>query len=601
MGSPIIIANCSGFFGDRLSAAREMVEGGHIDVLTGDWLAELTMLILAKQRKRDPATGFARTFVTQMEHVMGTCVERGIRIVANAGGLNPVGCAEAVEKVAATLGVHPRVALVQGDDLMPTLPALRAAGVGFEHFDTGLAMPDLELLQANAYLGGWGIAEALGQGADIVITGRTTDAALVVGPSAWHHSWTRTDWHRLAGAVVAGHVIECGTQVTGGNYSFFEEVPGLVHPGFPIVEVAEDGSFVVTKHERHGGLVSKGTVTAQLLYEIGGCRYANPDVVARFDTIELSDDGPNRIRVTSVRGEPAPANLKVCAMGHGGFRSTTTMMLTGLDIERKADVFLDALWAAFPEGRSSFDLVDIQLIRSDLGDPASNVEATAQLRLTVKDRDEHLVTKLLAARIAELTLANYPGFYGLPSNAQAVGVYWPTLVPARLVAHVVTFEGRRTEVPPSGGSEEAIVDFEGPHSVGWDDESAPTVRLPIGRVLGARSGDKGGNANLGLWARSEQAYAWMSATLTVERLKELLGEVRDLDIERHEFPNLLGLNFVIYGLLGDGVASSTRIDGQAKSLGEFLRAKVADVPVSLLEAAPAPVDRRPLSSYSIYQ
>ncbi|HEX4904252.1 MAG TPA: acyclic terpene utilization AtuA family protein, partial [Acidimicrobiales bacterium] len=281
MTAPLRIANCSGFYGDRVAAAREMVDGGPIDVLTGDWLAELTMLILAKNRQRDASTGFARTFVTQMEQVMGDCLDRGIRVVSNAGGLAPAACAAAVQAVADKLGLSPSIAYVEGDDLLGRLGELRAAGHDLANLDTGEPLGEKQVWTANAYLGGWGIAEALGRGADIVITGRVTDAAVVIGPAAWHHGWARDDWDALAGALVAGHVIECGPQATGGNYSFFQEVPGLERPGFPIAEVAADGSSVITKHPGHGGLVSVGTVTAQLLYEIGGPAYLNPDVTAR--------------------------------------------------------------------------------------------------------------------------------------------------------------------------------------------------------------------------------------------------------------------------------------------------------------------------------
>ncbi|NNL66860.1 MAG: DUF1446 domain-containing protein, partial [Myxococcales bacterium] len=252
---PIRIANCSGFFGDRLSAAREMVEGGPIDVLTGDWLAELTMLILARTRIKHPGRGFARTFVAQMEQVMGTCLDRGIKVVSNAGGLDPDGCAEAVAEVGRKLGLHPKVAYVRGDDLLPRMDELIAANQ-LSHFETGEPIKDASaFLTANAYLGCWGIVEALGQGADIVITGRATDAAVVCGPAAWHHGWQRDDWDALAGGVVAGHVIECGTQTTGGNYSFFQEVPGMERVGFPFAEIAGDGSSVIGKHEGTGGEV----------------------------------------------------------------------------------------------------------------------------------------------------------------------------------------------------------------------------------------------------------------------------------------------------------------------------------------------------------
>src|SRR5215204_5685051 len=281
LSGPIRIANCSGFYGDRLSAAREMVEGGPIDVLTGDWLAELTMLILARTQAKRPGGGYARSFVTQMEQVMGTCLDRGIRVVSNAGGLDPGGCAEAVGEVAATLGLSPTIAYVGGDNLLPRLDELVAAGVDLAHFETGEPVGDTSrFISANAYLGCWGIVEALDRGADIIITGRTTDAAVVCGPAAWHHGWARDDWDALAGAVVAGHVIECGTQATGGNFSFFTEVADLTYPGFPLAEVNADGSSVITKHAGTGGLVSVDTVTAQLLYEITGARYANPDVTA---------------------------------------------------------------------------------------------------------------------------------------------------------------------------------------------------------------------------------------------------------------------------------------------------------------------------------
>ncbi|MGH3183576.1 MAG: acyclic terpene utilization AtuA family protein, partial [Streptosporangiaceae bacterium] len=269
------IANCSGFFGDRLAAPRELLDGGPIDVLTGDYLAELTMLILWKSRQRDPTLGYARTFYRQMEDVLGTCIDRNVKVVANAGGLNPAGLAQRLRELAAKLGIDVAVAHVEGDDILDRLGPLQAAGDPLAHLDTGrpLAEAGSEAVSANAYLGGFGIAEALAGGADVVVTGRVTDASLVVGPAAWRFGWSRTDWDRLAGAVVVGHVIECGTQATGGNYSFFGEVPGLEHPGFPIAEVAEDGSAVITKHPRTGGLVSVGTVTAQLLYEIGAPLY----------------------------------------------------------------------------------------------------------------------------------------------------------------------------------------------------------------------------------------------------------------------------------------------------------------------------------------
>jgi hypothetical protein len=583
MTRPLRVANCSGFYGDRLAAAREMVDGGPIDVLSGDWLAELTMLVLAKNLLRDPGGGYARTFVTQLEDVMGDCLSRGIKVVSNAGGLSPRGCAGAVADLAAKLGRSPVIAYVEGDDLMPRLGELRAAGVGLANSDTGEPLGERPVLTANAYLGGWGIAEALARGADIVITGRVTDAALTLGPAAWHHGWRRDDWDALAGAVVAGHVIECGAQATGGNFAFFTEVPGLERPGFPIAEVAADGSSVITKHPGHGGLVSLETVTAQLLYEIGGPAYLNPDVTARFDSIRLASVGPDRVRIHGVRGDSPPATTKVALNYQGGWRSTVTLSLTGLDIEEKAALAQRALWAGIPGGRGAFGSVDVTLLRTDKPDPATNEEAMAQLRITVKDHDERKVGRAFAARVTELALANYPGFFGagLTGGAQAYGVYWPSLVPASLVQQSVVIGGERFGVAPVPLPDPPVVADVPPFGSAAP-PGGPVARAPLGRVAGARSGDKGGNANLGVWARSDEGYAWLAGFLSAARLKELLPETARLPVERHEFPALRALNFVITGLLGEGVAASTRLDPQAKSLGEWLRARLVDVPVALL-------------------
>ena len=584
MSDPIRIANCSGFYGDRLSAAREMVDGGPIDVLTGDWLAELTMLILAKNMLRDPAAGYARTFVAQMEQVMGACLERGIRVVSNAGGLSPRGCADAVAAVAEKLGLDPVIAYVEGDDLVPRIVELQAAGVAFANMDTGETLGDRQVMTANAYLGGWGIAEALARGADIVITGRVTDAALTVGPAAWHHGWSRHDWDALAGAVVAGHVIECGTQATGGNYSFFQEIPGLERPGFPIAEVLPDGSSVITKHPGHGGAVTVGTVTAQLLYEIGGPAYANPDVTARFDTIALHDDGPDRVRISQVKGEPPPPTAKVALNYQGGWRSTTVLYLTGLDIEDKAALVERSLWSELP--KESFAEVDVQLVRTDKADPGTNEEAVAQLRITVKDPDERKVGRAFSSKVTELALASYPGLFGggLTAGAQAYGVYWPAVVPADLIWQEVVVGADRTVVepvlPPAGWSA-GLTPTDRPEGNGRS-LTGPTRRAPLGLVVGARSGDKGGNANLGVWARSAAAFDWLDQYLTSERLQDLLPETASLRVDRHRLPNIRAVNFVVHGLLGEGVASSTRLDAQAKSLGEWLRARHADIPAELL-------------------
>jgi len=584
MVDPIRIANCSGFFGDRLTAAREMVEGGPIDVLTGDWLAELTMLILARTRIKRPGGGYAHTFVQQMEQVMGTCLDRGIKVVSNAGGLDPDGCAAAVAEVAQRLGLHPKIAYVRGDDLVPRMKDLVAADQ-LRHFETGEPIKDTSaFLTANAYLGCWGIVEALEQGADIVITGRCTDAAIVCGPAAWHHGWSRTDWNALAGAVAAGHVIECSTQATGGNYSFFTEVPGMERVGFPWAEIAGDGSSVIGKHDGTGGEVSIGTITSQLLYEIGGPRYLGPDVTTRFDTIRLEQIARDRVRIHGVQGEPPPATLKVCINRPGGFRNDMSVCLTGLDIEAKARLVEQAFWKACPYQPGDFAFVKTRLIRTDKPDPATNEEAVAILKISAKDPDEKKVGRAFSNAVIELALASIPGFFGVgggPGPGRPFGVYEPACVPAEAVPQEVVVLGGETR-RVSSVIPKAPASVTPPPEPSAPAPSGPTTRAPLGQIFGTRSGDKGGDANLGCFARTGPAWAWLDGFLTVERLRELLPEVAPLVVERHRLPNILSLNFVVHGLLEEGVAASTRQDPQAKSLGEWLRARVVDLPKALL-------------------
>ncbi|HEU4674798.1 MAG TPA: acyclic terpene utilization AtuA family protein [Motilibacteraceae bacterium] len=577
------VANCSGFFGDRLSAAREMVEGGPVDVLTGDWLAELTMLILARQRlKHGAGSGYARTFLTQLEQVLGTCLDRGITVVSNAGGLDPAGCAEALHELAERLGLHPRIAHVTGDDVMDRLDQVRP----FDDPDGApLADQGARPLTANAYLGAAGIAAALAAGADVVVTGRVTDASLVVGPAAHRFGWRLDGEHDLdqvAGAVVAGHVLECGAQATGGNYAFFEEVPSPEHVGFPLAEISADGSSVITKHPGTGGLVSVGTVTAQLLYEIGAPAYPGPDVVAHFDTIALEQQGPDRVRISGVRGTPPPADLKVSVSILGGFRNTLTLVLTGLDLDAKAALV-------------QRQLADVLAAVQQADVRRRPVQDGEELRITVKDPDPAKVGKPFTARVVELALASYPGFFPTtpPGEPTPYGVFVPGRIPAAAVPQHVHLDGNLvatlaptpTPIPPLRDHAEMAQ---------REDASAPTARhfcmiteevrgVDLGRVFGARSGDKGGDANVGVWGRTDEAYAWLAQFLTAERVPDLLPETAGHEVEVHQLPNLRAVNVVVRGLLGRGVAENSLVDPQAKALGERLRAFVVELPEPLLD------------------
>ena len=572
---PVRIANCSGFFGDRLSAAREMVDpsvtaDSPIDVLTGDWLAELTMLILHKQRARNADLGYAGTFLTQMEQVLGTCIDQGIKVVTNAGGLNPAGCAERVRQIADKLGLRVNVAHVEGDDLLPRVDGLRPH---LAHLDTGAPFTGTPV-SANAYLGGWGITAALAGGADVVVAPRVTDAAVVIGPAAWWWDWKADDWNELAGAVVAGHVIECGAQATGGNHAWFGDIPDLTRPpGFPIAEIDRDGSCVITKHPDTGGLVDVGTVTSQLLYEIGSPQYLNPDVTSHFDTIELTQQGLDRVRIHGTRGTPGPASTKVCINLEGGFRNRMTFVLTGLDQRAKAAWAESALFARLG-GKDRFDEVDVRLVEAP-SDAVPQEAASGRLHVTVKSTAERLVGRAFSSAVIELALANYPGFFSnsAPGEAQAFGVYWPALVPNDEVTQVVVHaDGRReTIASPQVTGDAAELGVPTAPTV---PPAGPRLGEPLGAYFAARSGDKGGNANVGVFARDAAGYAWLHDHLTVDAVRRMIPEAEGLEIRRFLLPNLHAINLVIVGYLGEGVASSTAFDPQAKGLGEYLRSRV---------------------------
>jgi hypothetical protein len=568
VSTAVRIGNCSGFYGDRHAAMREMVTGGELDYVTGDYLAELTMLILARDRAKSPERGYAKTFLTQLEESLGTALDKGVKIVANAGGLNPAGLAAAVRALADRLGLDATVAHVEGDDLIA-----RADELGF-------GAP----LAANAYLGAWGIVDCLNAGADVVVTGRVTDASVIVGPAAAHFGWSRTDYDALAGAVAAGHVIECGVQATGGNYAFFTEVPDLLHTGFPIAEIKADGSSVITKHPGTGGLVSVDTVTAQLLYEIGGARYANPDVTLRVDSLVLSDDGADRVRISGVRGEPPPPTLKVSLNAVGGFRNAMTFVLTGLDIEAKADLVARQLESNLTVKPAELEWT---LARTDHPDADTEEAASALLRCVVRDPDPANVGRHFSSAAVELALASYPGFTTTapPGEGQVYGVFTPGYVDATEVPHVaVHADGARTDIPAA--TETKVLEPVGPFALPEPMPFGETRRLPLGRIAGARSGDKGGNANVGVWVRTGDQWRWLAHALTVDKLRELLPETADLVVTRHLLPNLRAVNFVIEGILGLGVAHQARFDPQAKGLGEWLRARFVDIPVEIVPAIP---------------
>jgi hypothetical protein len=588
MSEVLRIANCSGYYGDRLAAAKEMVDGGPIDVLTGDYLAELTMAILYNQQQsRGAHLGYVGTFLKQVKEVVGTCLEKDIKIVTNAGGLNPKSMAEEIEKILVEQGLKAKVAYIDGDDLMPRIESLKASGEQFTNIDKGVPLAETsnKVVTANAYLGAWAIKEALDQGADIVVCARVTDAAVVIGPAAWKFNWQRNDYDALAGALAAGHVIECGAQCCGGNYSFYEEVPSFLNVGYPIAEMQSDGSFTVTKHPGTGGLISVGTITAQLLYEISTPAYYNPDVIAHFDTMKIEQAGDDRVYISGCRGSSPPPTHKVCINTLGMYRNGIEVLLTGLDIEKKAELYIEQIFHNLG-GKEQYDEVEIQLIRSDQVNPASNEVAHAALRITVLSKDADKVGRLFLAKITELSLATIPGNTGRGNSmggGQPTIVYWPALVDSKHITERMHMGGEVSEILPTQRLDLEEIYYQEVPIVLDKAPSGNERAIPFGRLFGARSGDKGGCANCGVWARTDAAYSFLFEYLTVEQFKILCPDLAQYQIERYELPNLKALNFYIHDILKDGVSSNNRIDGQAKTLCEYLRAKTIEAPQALVD------------------
>jgi hypothetical protein len=585
---PIRIGNCSGFYGDRASAMADMARAGGIDVLTGDYLAEVTMLILGKALAKDRTKGYATTFLRHLDAALEHLVANGIRLVVNAGGLNPAGLADATRELVARHGYDLRVSHVDGDDVFGRLGALQQAGHSLPHLTSGEALSSWphQPLTANAYLGGFGIARALHNGADIVITGRVADASVVVGPAAWWWSWTPDDYDALAGAVAAGHVIECGPQATGGNFSGFRAIANLAQPGFPIAEIAADGTSVITKNPGTGGAVTSDTVTAQLLYEIGEPAYLNPDVTTHLDTAQLTDVGDDRVEIHGVRGSAPPATTKVAITGVGGWENSVILALTGTDLDAKAALVEQSV-NRYKQSVDGLDAVAVDRIGQAQPDSDRQNAGTELLRIAVQGT-EQAAGRAFSSRMVELALSSYPGLYtlGPPQAGSAFGVYWPALVDQRLLDHAVHHHDGTTEtiapanLPGAGGEATPQVEPSPVQPLPYADE---LIVVPLGEIVHARSGDKGGDANLGVWVRNRDAWEWLSSTLTVDELRRLLPETRELAVSRYELPNLGAVNFLIRGLLGTGATSTLRLDAQAKALGEWLRSRTTKVPRSLVK------------------
>ena len=580
------VANCAGWLWDRFSGLRDALEGP-VDVVTGDYLAEPTLRQLALERGKDPSLGYARSFLAQFTDAVDLLVERGAKLVVDAGGLNPAGLAVECRRVIAEAGHGLVVAHVEGDDVHGRLAEFGP----LPHLDDGRVLADWghEPGTANAYLGGWGITAALAAGADVVVTGRVTDASLTTGVAAWWHGWGPEDWDPLAGAVAAAHVIECGPQATGGNFSGFTSVPRVDDLGYPIAEIAADGTAVITKHDTAGGMVTTDTVTAQLLYEIQGPTYLNPDVTVDLTDVTVTQVGPDRVSLTGVRGTPPSPTTKLAITAPGGFESSVSFYATGLDLEAKA-----ALLTTHVERITAG--LDLSLLRVDrigtpVQDPPDQWAAAQQILVTAQARDRSQVgAERFIAPLTGLFLPGYPGLYVTPLKVAAPVVeYWPSLVPTEALAHeVVLADGARLPVKDTPvRSEFAGQPPSVPAPVG---EIFPTtMRAPLGYVAHGRCGDKGGNSNIGFWPigapdeeLAERRWQWLRAAISEQRIRNLYREAAGAVIERHEFPGLRAVHLVVHGVLGKGASSNGRPDIAGKAIAEFLRARYVEIPEELL-------------------
>lgn len=592
----VVIANCGGFWGDDPTAARRQVEGGPIDYLVMDYLAEVTMAILQKQKAKKPDAGYATDFLVQMREVLPQCVARGIRIIANAGGVNPLACRTAVEKLAAELGVADRVkvGVVFGDDIFPELDAVLAGGEALAHMDTGRPLTDVraKVLSANVYLGAAPIVKALEMGANLIIAGRVTDTAVTLAPLMHEFGWAPDDWDRVAAGVIAGHIIECGTQCTGGNFTDWKLVKSYRNIGFPIVEAFPDGSFVVTKHPGTGGLVSVHTVSEQLVYEMGTPSYISPDAIARFDSIRLTYDGPDRVRVSGARGAPAPEKLKVSISYEDGFRAFGRLMVGGPDALAKAKKVAEVFWDCVG-GKSLYAGATDQFIGWDsCHAPLTKSEPSEILvQFAVRDGDEKKINSRFGPQLVPRVLGTVPGItyladQGRPRASDVVG-YWPALISRSCVKQRVIVGDKEVAVAQPDLANAKAAPFTPTRIDAREWHGARSVKVPLSRLCLARSGDKGDTSNIGVIARSDGVYVWMLSRITAAFVKERFAGTCLGKVERFEVPNLRAMNFLLHESLGGGGTLSLLLDAQGKTYSQYLLAVEVEIAADLLEGLPA--------------
>ncbi len=598
----IAIGCSSGFWGDSSFAPEQLVTSGRIDYLVSDYLAEITMSLLARARAKNPQDGFPQDFIDALAPLLPEIKRQGIRVVSNAGGINPRACRDALQAAAAAAGVALRIAIVEGDDLLARSDEIRSLSP-VEMF-TGQAMP-AKLMSCNAYLGARPIAAALEAGADVVLTGRCVDSAVTLGILMHEFGWQDSDYDLLAAGSLAGHVIECGPQCTGGIFTDWQEVPGWEDMGYPIVECAADGSFVVTKPERTGGLVSVGTVSEQIVYEVGDPQaYILPDVVCDFTQVQVSQVGDNRVAVSGARGRSPTASYKVSATYADGWRSMSTMLVAGHQAAAKArrmgQAIVDRTRALNQRfGRADFREVLLEVIGANetYGRPD---DAAREVILKIGLRhDDRNALDLFGKEMTQAGVAMAQGttgfFGGRPTPSPVIRLF-SFLLPKDSVAVTMDVDGVATTIDIFPGS---VLEAAEPARSTPPAAQAGTVEVPLIALAYGRSGDKGDDANIGIIARRAEFMPVLARELTPERVKAFFAHYVRGDVQRWELPGLHAFNFLLGSALGGGGIASLRYDPQGKSYAQMLLDLPVPVPAAWLQAggllstyrAPAPTTR----------
>ncbi len=593
----IKIGNAGGYWGDDPSALYRQVTGGHLDYITIDFLAEITMSIMQKQQARDPSLGYARDFIAMLRPVLKSIIANKTTIITNAGGINPQGCAKAIAALGAELGVKPKISIVYGDDILNSIDELSSKGASFTNMETGENFAPVKdrIEAANIYFGAAPVVEALRHAPDIIITGRVTDTGITMAAMIHEFGWALDDWDKLAHGIVAGHIMECGTQATGGNFTDWEQVPSFDQVGFPIVEVCEDGTFIVTKHENTGGLVAVDTVREQLFYEMGNpTAYITPDVIADFSTIVLADAGSNKVKVSGVKGYAPTPLYKVSMAYEDGFKAQGSIIISGPNARKKAEKFSEIFWkrceGEFEETLTEYvgwNACQRSLVHRDDGNEIL-------LRLGVRAAEQAQLYKF-SKLIPSLILSGPPGVAvlgGVPKPQKVVS-YWPALIPKDICHPIIARYENDALADVQEVTSTATGNFE-PQEKNAQTASAATETIEtcilkqsmdwplLSQICLARSGDKGDTANIGVMARSPKAYAFLKQYLTAAKVKSLFQELCHGTVTRYELPSMQGFNFLLDSSLGGGGTKTLRLDAQGKTFAQALLAQRAPIPANVI-------------------